>query len=134
MSLFGYTSSNPTPHTCTNYTFSGQYTANDYISKNFSGIPLNHYALVIRYNVGYLGNWSSTDYLRLNLQDNKQSIDYDHHYYCDVIENLCNESYNSTDCIRIREFTMVHNTSYVFLNFSALTNETDPNIQFWGIK
>ena len=90
MSLFGYDSSSLTPHTCTNYTFSGQYTSTDYLSKNFTGIPLNHYALVVRYNVGYLGTWSDTDYLRLNLQDNKQSINYDHHYNCDVVENLCN--------------------------------------------
>lgn len=55
MSLFGYTSSNPTPLTCTNYTFSGQYIASDYIYKNFTGIPLNHYALVVRFNVGYMG-------------------------------------------------------------------------------
>ena len=55
MSLFGYTSSNPTPLTCSNYTFSGQYISSDYIYKNFTGIPLNHYALVVRFNVGYMG-------------------------------------------------------------------------------
>ncbi len=29
---------------------------------------------------------------------------------------------------------MTHNTSYVFLNFSALTSETNPLVQKWGIK
>jgi len=69
MTLFGYTSSQYTPVTCTNYTFSGQYTNSDYIFKNFTNIPLNHYALVVRFNVGYIGTWSNTDYLRLKLED-----------------------------------------------------------------
>lgn len=122
MSLFGYSTSSPIPHTCTNYTFSGQYTSADYLSKNFTNIPLNHYALVVRFNVGYLGIWNYNDYLRLNLQDNKQSVNYDYRYNCDVVENICGEVYNSTDCIRIREYTMTHNSSFLFLNFSALTN------------
>jgi hypothetical protein len=29
---------------------------------------------------------------------------------------------------------MTHNSSFLFLNFTALTSETDPNVQFWGIK
>ena len=65
MDLTGYTSSTPTPLTCTNYTFSGQYTSTDFLSKNFTGIPLNHHSLVIRFNVGYLGLWDTTDALRL---------------------------------------------------------------------
>jgi len=58
MSLAGYTSTKSSTITCTNYTFSGQYTSNDYLDKNFTNIPLNHYALVIRFNVGYIGAWS----------------------------------------------------------------------------
>ena len=27
-----------------------------------------------------------------------------------------------------------HNASFLFLNFTALTNETDANVQSWGIK
>lgn len=83
MTLFGYTSSQYTPVTCTNYTFSGQYTNSDYIFKNFTNIPLNHYALVVRFNVGYIGTWSNTDYLRLKLEDQLQSVNYDYRYYCD---------------------------------------------------
>ena len=89
MSLFGYTSTNPTPFTCTNYTFSGEYTANDYIYKNFTGIPLNHYALVVRFNVGYIGIWDTTDVLRLNLQDSKDSVNYDYNFSCAYPENIC---------------------------------------------
>lgn len=57
MSLAGFTSSKTTPVTCTNYTFSGQYTSLDYLFKNYTGIPLNHYAIVVRFNVGYIGTW-----------------------------------------------------------------------------
>lgn len=58
MSLAGYTSTKPSTITFTNYTLSGQYTNYDSLYKNFTNIPLNHYALVIRYSVGYIGNWS----------------------------------------------------------------------------
>ena len=58
MDLSGYSSSRLIPHTCTNYTFSGQYVSTDYLSKNFTGIPFNHYALVVRFNVGFLGIWN----------------------------------------------------------------------------
>lgn len=89
MSLFGYTTSNPTPVTCTNYTFSGQYIATDYIAKNFTGIPLNHYAIVVRFNIGYMGQWNTTDVLRLTLEDEAQTVYYDYNYSCDVSENIC---------------------------------------------
>lgn len=57
MTLAGYTSTKTSTVTCTNYTFSGTYTNADYIYKNFTGIPLNHYALVVRFSVGYIGQW-----------------------------------------------------------------------------
>lgn len=57
MSLTGFTSSKTTPVTCTNYTFSGQYTNSDYLFKNYTGIGLNHYAIVVRFSVGYIGTW-----------------------------------------------------------------------------
>jgi len=102
MSLYGYNSDSLTPVTCTNYTFSGKYTANSYLSKSFTNIPLNHYALVVRFSVGYLGTWSANDGLRLNLQDSLQSINYDYFYHCDFVENICGETYTTTDCVRIR--------------------------------
>jgi hypothetical protein len=122
MSLTGYTSSKASTVTCTNYTFSGQYTNQDYISKNFTNIPLNHYSILVRFSVGYIGTWGLNDSLRLNLQDSAQSLLYDYHYSCDNIQNICGEvGVNTSDCIRIREYTMTHNTSYISLNFSALT-------------
>jgi hypothetical protein len=89
MSLFGYTTSNPTPKTCSNYTFSGEYSSNDYLYKNFTGIPLNHYALVVRFSVGYIGNWTEGDVLELNLQDAGQSVNFAYKYSCEFTENIC---------------------------------------------
>lgn len=61
MPLTGFTSSKTTPVTCTNYTFSGQYTNQDYLFKNYTTIALNHYAVVIRFSIGYIGTWQISD-------------------------------------------------------------------------
>lgn len=135
MTLTGYESSQSAITTCSIYTFSGKYTSQDFLSKNFTSLPLNHYALTIRYNVGYIGSWSNTDSLRLTLQDDYQSIIHDYSYHCNKTENICSQvGFNSSDCIRIQEYTMAHNSSFLFVNFSSLTSETNPSLQFWGIK
>lgn len=150
MSLAGFTSSSLTPITCTNYTFSGQYANSDFLFKNYTGIALNHYAVVVRFNVGYVGAWTDADYLRLTLIDPYGSTDYDYRYYCgnytkwnnatnssyftSDAENINGEVGNATDCVRIREYTLTHNTSYLALNFSALNSESNPAVAFWGIK
>ena len=41
---------------------------------------------------------------------------------------------NSSDCVKIETVTVAHNATYLSLNFSALTTETDPSVQAWGIK
>lgn len=90
---------------------------------------------MVRFSIGYVGAWDTTDYLRLALTDSQQSVNYDYRYFCETPENICGSTApNSTDCIRIREYTLIHNTSYVHLKFSALTTETDPSVQFWGVK
>jgi hypothetical protein len=58
MALTGYASSSLVPYTCSSYDFSGRYSNTDWISKNFTGIGANHYELVIRFSVGYMGTWS----------------------------------------------------------------------------
>lgn len=82
-----------------------------------------------------------------------QIVNHDYYYYCgngsrytfDNITNITtiygNEEningqvgYNSSDCVRIREYTLTHNTSYLTVKFSALTTEANPAVQFWGIK
>ena len=153
MSLAGYSSTQVSPVTCSNYTFSGQYTSADYLFKNFTNIALNHYQIIVRFNVGYVGTWSESDYLRVTLGDSMQIVNHDYYYNCgngsrytfDNITNITtiygNEEningqvgYNSSDCVRIREYTLTHNTSYLTVKFSALTTEANPAVQFWGIK
>lgn len=82
-----------------------------------------------------------------------QIVNHDYYYSCgngsrytfDNITNITtiygNEEningqvgYNSSDCVRIREYTLTHNTSYLTVKFSALTTEANPAVQFWGIK
>lgn len=61
LTLNGYSSSKPTPNLCGTYYMSGEYVAGDFLQKTFTNIPLNHYQLVIRFGVSFIGNWSSTD-------------------------------------------------------------------------
>jgi len=135
MALAGFTSSSPTPVTCTNYTFSGRYASNDYLFKNYTSIPLNHYAVVVRFGVGYVGSWTDADFLRLNLVDSNGATNFDYRYYCgtgsldannntlynDLAENINGQTGTPTDCVRVKEYTLTHNTSFLALNFSALT-------------
>jgi hypothetical protein len=93
MSLTGFTSSSPTPVTCSNYTFSGRYASSDYLSKNYTALALNHYAVVIRFNVGFVGAWTDADYLRLAMTDANGATNFDYRYYCgtgSVYDNTTN--------------------------------------------
>ena len=65
MSLTGYNYSSPMTRTCGNITFSGQYISSDYLSKNYTGINTEHYELIIRFGIGYMGSWSESDNLQL---------------------------------------------------------------------
>lgn len=65
MNYDGYSTNSPSPKTCGIYTFSGAYTGHHYINKKFANIPLNHYELVIRFGIGYMGSWDATDQLLL---------------------------------------------------------------------
>lgn len=57
MDLSGYSTTKPTPQICDAYTLSGQYVAGDYISKTFTNFPLNHYQIIVRFGIGYIGTW-----------------------------------------------------------------------------
>lgn len=61
LSLGGYSTSSLVPVTCDKYTFSGAYVQGGFISKTFNDLPLNHYEVVIRFNVGLIGSWNASD-------------------------------------------------------------------------
>jgi hypothetical protein len=50
----------------------------------------------------------------------------------DDTQNLC--SSQGTDCIKIKEFIIQHNSSFINLKWTSLTSQNNPNIQSWGIK
>lgn len=67
MDLSGYFSSKPGPQVCDQYALSGQYTAGDFIQKTFTGLPLNHYQVVVRFGIGYIGSWNQADQMRVHI-------------------------------------------------------------------
>jgi hypothetical protein len=99
---------------------------------------------VIRFNVGYIGTWGATDALQLEVNDGYNSSFYNWEYIgCGLCtaannssipctQNLC--SIQGTDCVKIKEFKIQHNASYLTLKWTSLTTQNDPNIQNWGIK
>lgn len=138
LSLDGFSTSSPALFNCGAFPFSGRYVNTDYIQKNFTGINTEHFELVIRFNVGYFGSWGSSDNLQLEVHDGVSTSYHSWGYSCGQTgtlsdtKNLC--SSQGTDCIKIKEFTIQHNSSYVFLKWSSLTFQNNPNLQSWGIK
>jgi hypothetical protein len=70
MNLTTFVVSNSTNQSCVTtsptYLLSGRYIDKDYISKNYTistAPPINHYQVVIRFSIAYVGTWSSTQYL-----------------------------------------------------------------------
>lgn len=57
----GYSSSKPTPYLCNIYWISGQYVAGDYLEKSFTNLPTNHFQLIIRFAIAYIGFWDKND-------------------------------------------------------------------------
>ena len=49
------------------------------------------------------------------------------------VEAICNRNGNRIDCIRDYEFTFAHNTTYLLVNFTSLSNQRDSSIMFWNI-
>jgi len=84
MNYIGYQSTQYTSQTCTFYTFSGKYTNLDYIQKTFTNIPLNHYAIVVRFSVGYIGNWANTDQLQFTAGDSISTTNFIYNYSCQL--------------------------------------------------
>lgn len=129
MDISSYSTNKPTTQTCSIYTVSGQYTAGDYIQKTFSGIPLNHYQLIVRFGVGYIGTWNYADTMQIKIESSTYTWQYGS---CSDAQALCSSS--SADCIKIKEYVISHDTSTLALNFTSLISEVDPNVQYWGIK
>jgi hypothetical protein len=44
----------------------GKYVNTGYIYTNFTSIPTNHYQLIIRFSIAYIGTWIAPANLQLN--------------------------------------------------------------------
>lgn len=129
MDLTGYSSSKTGPQICDQYSLSGQYVAGDFIQKTFTGLPLNHYQVVVRFGVGYIGSWNSADQIQLQVDGQLYSWKYN---FCAYSEALCSSS--GADCFKIYEQVISHDTASLSLRFSSSIATTDPTVQYWGVK
>lgn len=73
MDISTYSTNKPAVQSCGLYKMSGQYVSGDYIQKTFTGIPLNHYQLVIRFGVGHIGTWNPTDTMEVEIDGHTYS-------------------------------------------------------------
>ena len=128
MDLTGYSASKATPVTCGEYRFSGANVAGDYISKTFRNLPANHYEVVVRLNMGMIGNWDGSEELYVEVDGTR----YAHASSCGYSMDIC--SGYQTDCIKIKETVHPHTHSTLTLSITSSSTELDPAIKYWGIK
>lgn len=129
MSLTGYSSSSLIPQQCSNYTLSGHYITHDYIAKNFTNIPPNHYAIIIRFSIVSIGNWTNQS-ITLITNDTYTLNSYSFPYICTDPDDICDQG--TMDCIKAHDVILPHNTTSLIVNFT--TNYTFIDNQFWGIN
>lgn len=53
--------------------------------------------------------------------------------YCSRSQTVCS-SFNNTDCMKIYQHIISHNSSNATVRFTSSITETDPLQQYWGIK
>ena len=129
MSLVGYKSSKPTTFVCDQYEFAGKYVAGDYITKDFTKIPKNHYEIIVRFGIGFMGNWNAQEEIIVNVDGKNFSKAYT---TCYMPQGLCHTA--GQDCIKIISHAVPHSSENVSVTISSSITETDDNLQFWGVK
>jgi hypothetical protein len=94
--LDGFQTNSPILYNCTtSYPLSGNYGTGSYLAKTYSELPIGHYYVMVKFNVAYMGTWTSTDMIAVNVDGNQSSWNYS----CSqpaLSEALC----TATDCIR----------------------------------
>lgn len=126
ISLSGFEGTSLSTFACGSYQLSGQYGVGDYLQKTYA-TSLAHYQLVVRFNIAFMGPWSSADQLIVTVDGNS----YYFNYTCtpDVMAPLC----TSNDCVRIREVNQSHGGPTALVRFASTS--TDPKTtKSWGLK
>lgn len=93
ISYVGFTGSTLTPFSCGGWVLSGNYVEGGYLTKKYD-TPINHYMVVLRYNLIYMGNgWSPADTMTVTVDDNTTTFGYK----CAYPTTIC----NTKDCPKI---------------------------------
>ena len=99
MNISSFITSYNTIQNCASiYKLSGKYVDYDYIAKNYTSIPINHYEIVIRFSIGYIGTWNSTDNLNLYVQHSYGALNNPWPYSCSATSLLCSSPGAGLDC------------------------------------
>lgn len=124
--LSTFQSSSPAAYNCTSaYPLSGRYGSTDYLAKQYTGLPVNHYYLIVRFSMAYMGTWANTDMFAVTV-DNFQKV---WNYSCNTNQAICTTS----DCIRPYEVSLNHSATTANFNVTATMAGTPPT-QSWGIR
>jgi hypothetical protein len=86
--------------------------------------------LIARFNIGYMGIWSTTDVITVNVDN----IPYSFSYACGYPETICTPPAYGNDCIRIKQINATHNSSSALISFSSSIITNPSILQTWGLK
>jgi hypothetical protein len=98
MDISTFITTNNTIKVCGIYNMSGGYVDYDWIAKNYTKIPVNHYNLIIRFSVGYIGTWSPSDDLNLYFSHQYGTSNHQFSYSCSPLSTICSGS--GMDCFQ----------------------------------
>lgn len=95
-----------------------------FLSKTYN-TPINHYMVVLRYNLIFMGNsWSTADTMTVAVDSNVTSFNYK----CANPTVIC----TSRDCPKIGEIKATHNASTAVVTFTS--NILNTSGSSWGIS
>lgn len=126
-SLSGFVLTNSTPYSCSaDYNLSGQYGKTDSIAKTYTNLPVNHFYTVVRFNIMFMGTWTSSEMIVATLDGAQSSWNYS----CpSTTEALC----TATDCMRAYQMEGNHTNTNLTVMIKSIMLGAPPT-QAWGVK
>ncbi len=86
--------------------------------------------MIARFNIAFMGIWSTTDVIIVNVDDSPHSFAYS----CGYPESICTPPASGIDCIKIKQINSTHNTSSALITFSSSIITSSSILQSWGLK